>query len=144
MKKALSVVLAMLMVFSMVGVMAFAEGETRYITYTFLDEDGSLIKEFQMAEDSNVIITTLVPDEPVKPDTEDTRYIFKHWEAEDGTIYYKSTIKNPTADTPDTVTFKAVYSEEDISSRQSFWNLIESIFERINLIFEYFAAIFQW
>ena len=27
---------------------------------------------------------------------------------------------------------------------QSFWNFIESIFERINMIFEYFAEIFNW
>ena len=148
MKKALSVVLAMLMVFSMVGVMAFATDETatetKYVTYKFLNDDGTLIKEFQMAVDSNVVITTLVPEEPVKAETEDTRYLFKYWVDKDGTIYYRSTIKNPTADTPDEVVLTAVYSEEDISGRQSFWSLVESIFERINRIFEYFAAIFEW
>ena len=41
-------------------------------------------------------------------------------------------------------TYVAVYSEEDLSDRMTFWNFIESIFERINLIFEYFATVFGW
>ena len=148
MKKALSVVLAMLMVFSMVGVMAFAEGEEvspDYARYVFLNDDGKVIKTFDVKIGENVTITQEIPEEPLKAETPEARYIFKHWVDENGTIYHRSTIKAPTEnDGGKTFTYTAVYSVEDISVRQSLWNLIESIFERINRLFEYFATIFEW
>ena len=155
MKKALSVVLAMLMVFSMVGVMAFAEGETdtsNLVTYKFLNDDGTVYSVFQVAAGvENFDMTECIPEEPTKADTETTRYIFKHWilvenpEDTEGVVYYRGTIEAPTADMAgQELLFKAVYSTEDISARQSFWNFIESLFERINLLFEYFALVFQW
>lgn len=143
MKKALSVILSMLVIFSMVGVMAFAADEA-LVNVVFLDDNGETIHNVQLAEGTN--ISSYAPENPSKPDTDTTEFIFKGWdyvesETDGDRLYYKNGL--PTA-TGETMTFKAVYSENDISGYQSFWNLIESIFERINRLFEYFAEIFQW
>ena len=143
MKKALSVVLAILVAFSMFAVVAAAETEadlSQAVKVTFVISEDPLVEEVVYLK-AGEIITEYTPENPTKADTDTTRYTFKGWQSsEDGQLYYKSTIPNPTAD----VTYTAVFSEEDISSRQSFWNLVESIFERINMIFEYFAIIFNW
>ena len=145
MKKVLSVLLSMLMIFSTVGVVAFAEDEVESaatVHVIFKDGDNVLY-------DLKVTPGTRLGEHienPVKADTETTRYIFKGWVREgdaEETIWYPSTIPNPTADDEGTtITYIAVYSEEDLTQRQTFWNLIESIFERLNRIFEYFAEIF--
>ncbi len=149
MKKTLAVILSMLMIFSMVGVMAFAEDEaTNIVTYVFINE-GQEIKRIEVDPfaDAFVTMTPHIPENPSKPNTETTEYIFKGWvlEGGDGTVYYQTTIPAPTqADAGKTFTYVASYSENDISGYQSFWNFVESIFERINLLFQYFAEIFQW
>lgn len=145
MKKALSVLLSMLMIFSMVGVMAFAEGEEdKFAHYVFVVDD-EIFNEFDLVPESETQISTLI-DNPAKADTETTRYIFKGWVLKDDeteTLWYASTIPAPKAeDAGKTFVYTAVFSEEDLTERQTFWNLIESIFERINKIFEYFAEIF--
>lgn len=143
MKKALSVLLSVLVVLSMFSVMAFAEGTEPPITVKFVDDDGTtVIKEIKV--EAGAILTKYAPENPVKPDVEgETEYTFKGWVAEDGAIYYANTL--PTPDGSDLeVVFTASYSERDVSGYQSLWNFIESIFERINKLFEYFATIFQW
>ena len=150
MKKVISVLLSMLMIFSMVGVMAFAEdaensGNTvvdkATVTVIFYDEDG-VTKLEEIRLEPNEELSTKIKN-PEKADTETTRYIFKGWQAKDGTIYYQSTLPTPTeADENTTIEYVAVYSKEDLTQRQTFWNLIESIFERFNLLFQYFAEIF--
>lgn len=147
MKKALSVLLSVLVVLSMFSVMAFAEDAQApaqsLVTVKFVDDDGTtIIKELQV--EAGTILTKYAPENPVKPDVEGkTEYTFKGWVAEDGTLYYANTL--PTPDGSDLeVIFTASYSAKDVSGFQSLWNLIESIFERINLIFQYFATIFGW
>lgn len=140
MKKALSVVLSMLVIFSMVSIMAFAAEPP--ITVKFVDYDGTVIQEVKVVE--GTILTEYAPANPVRPDVEgETEYTFKGWRGEDGNLYYQSTL--PTPDGSDLeVIYTAEYSEKDVSGYQSFWNFIESIFERINKLFEYFAEVFNW
>lgn len=148
MKKALSVLLSMLMIFSMVGVIAFAEGEdtktesAATVSYVF-KVDGKVFNEFDIAPGKEIV--ELI-DTPSKAETETTRYLFKGWVLEGDeteTVWYTGTIPNPTeADAGKTFVYNAVFSETDLTERQTFWNLIESIFERINRLFEYFAEIF--
>ncbi len=144
MKKVLSVLLSMLMIFSMVGVMAFAEGETESAaTVHVIFKDGDNVLYDMMVAPGTILGSQI--ENPSKADTDTTRYIFKGWmkegDAED--IYYQGTLPKPTAaDEGTTITYIAVYSEEDLTQRMTFWNLIESIFERLNRIFEYFAEIF--
>lgn len=146
MKKALSVLLSVLVIFSMVGVMAFAEGEAtegNLVTVVFKDGD-NVLASIQVVPGTN--LTQYAPEEPTKPATEETEYIFKGWdyvecETDGDRVYYSAGL--PTVGEED-MTFVAVYSENDISGYQSFWNFVESLFERINRLFEYFAEIFQW
>lgn len=152
MKKALAVLLSVLAIFSMFSVMAFAEDSTADptpITVKFMDGD-SLIKEIAVKEGD--VLTAYAPENPTKPDTETTRYTFAGWQAYDETgaviddsLYQKSTLPAPylaEGQTTATIIYKAVYSEKNIEGRQTFWNFIESIFARFNLLFEYFAEIF--
>ncbi|MBQ8503700.1 MAG: hypothetical protein IJ491_05415 [Clostridia bacterium] len=144
MKKALSVLLSVLVIFSMVGVMAFAAEEPA-ITVQFKDWDGKVVKEIQV--DSGTIITQYAPENPERADTDDTDYTFAGWRGEDGELYHKSTFPTPVlaeGETTKTVVYTAEYTEKDTSGYQSFWNFIESIFERINMLFEYFAEVFNW
>lgn len=142
MKKALSVLLSMLMIFSMVGVMAFAEGEIESeatVHVVFYDEDEQTILHDLMVKPGQHLGPLVV--NPEKAETETTRYIFKGWKGEDGEVYYDSTLPDPTGEDTEII-YVAEYSTEDLTQRQTFWNLIESIFERLNLIFQYFAEIF--
>lgn len=145
MKKALSLVLALLMTFSMFGVMAFAaEDDTAPIHIIFV-VDGNTVKEISVQD--GTILTPYAPENPMKPDTDTTRYIFKGWQtAGDDELYYQSTFPVATLDGAETreIVYTAVFAEQDISGRQSFWNFIESLFERLNLLFEYFATVFNW
>lgn len=144
MKKTLSVVLALLVALSMFSVMAFAADEAP-ITVIF-KVDGVAVQTVSVA--SGTILTPYVPEDPSRVDTDEYRYTFKGWKAEgDDTLYYKNTLPVPAlaeGETSKIIVYEAQFSQEDISGRQSLWNLIESIFERINLIFEYFATIFNF
>lgn len=145
MKKALSLVLAMLVAFSMFAVVAAAEGEAteNTVKVTFIINEDPRVEEVVYLKKGE-ILTPYTPENPEKADTDTTRYTFKGWlSSEDGEIYYRSTIPTPAEGTTE-VTYTAVFAEEDISGRQSFWNLVESIFERINMIFKYFAIVFNW
>ena len=149
MKKALAVVLSLLMAFSMFGVMAFAEGETTEelppinVIFTV---DGTVVQSVHV--NSGEYLTAYVPKTPTKADTDTTRYTFKGWKTEgDDTIYYTSTLPVPTleeGETSKTIEYYAVFAEEDISTNQSFLEFIKSVFERFNLILEYFATIFNF
>lgn len=138
MKKALSVVLAMLVLFSMTAVMASAED---LVSVKFYNDEavvfdaqctpGEKLAEFEIKN-------------PSKAATETTEYTFKGWRCSlDGELYYANTLPVVPEDATEII-FTAEYSEKNITERQTFWNLIESIFARINLIFQYFATIFEW
>lgn len=150
MKKALALLLSVLMIFSMVGVMAYAEDTTdpaepteeELVTVIFKDGD-VILKTIKVKP--GIIITAYAPENPEKPDTETTRYTFKGWQSSvDGEIYYRSTLCTPQDASVKEIVYTAVYSEKDISGRQTLWEFIGSIFTRINMIFEYFAKIFGW
>lgn len=145
MKKTLALVLAILVAFSMFTVATFAEGETEssnLVTVKFLNDDGTEIKVVHVP--AGQIITSYIPANPEKEDTETTRYTFKGWRSDfDGELYYtNSSVTIPAA--YGTVIFTAEYSEKDISGRQNLMQFFQSIFERINLIFQYFATIFNF
>ncbi len=161
MKKALSLVLALLVALSMFSIASFAaeEGDTVEVKFVYqtpgVGEGNSNPETVDPIEFNTVIIenggalpTGVVPDVPDQfegmIDGKTYRFTFKGWRCDaNDKLYYDGTINFAEIDA-DKVTFTAEYSTEDISSRQSFWNLIESIFERINKIFEYFAVVFNW
>ena len=140
MKKTLALILAVLVAFSMFTVATFAaEAEENLVTVSFVDSDGKEIKTVQV--NPGVTLTSYVPENPEKADTETTSYTFKGWRSEvDGILYARNTIPNAAFD----VTYKAEYSEKDISGNQTLLQFFRSIFERINLIFQYFATIFNF
>jgi hypothetical protein len=139
MKKTLALILAMLVAFSMFSVAAFAEDDL--VTVTFVDYDGSLIKTSDVKVGE--ALTPYVPENPVREDTDTTKYTFRGWKSdiEGDDIVYNSSALNP-ADVD--VTYTAVYLEEEVVKGQTLLQFFASIFERINLIFEYFATIFNF
>lgn len=157
MKKALSVLLAVLVVFSMCSVFAFADdtdttgntSTTPPITVLFIN-DGKVIKEVKVQ--SGAMITPSTPDNPTKQKTDTTEYVFKGWQQQDAegnvideNVYPKSTIPSAyleEGETSKTVIYVAVYTEKNITGNQTFWQFFGSIFERLNMIFQYFAKIF--
>ncbi len=145
MKKALALILSLLVAFSMFTVATFAEGEATpaedLVTVTFKDSDGKIIKTINVTPGTKM--TPYVPENPVKADTETTRYTFAGWKSSvdtDVDPYAKNTIPDARVN----VVYTATYSEKDISQNQSLLNFIESIFARINLLFQYFAQIFRF
>lgn len=162
MKKALALILSLLVAFSMFAVVASAEGEAeqKTITINFVYQTpGEGGEDAEVVESKAISTVTIAPGvyvpasvvpevvtgfKGVAADGKKYKYTFKGWRSDaDGALYYAGTIKF-AEDTPSVVTMTAEYAMEDISERQSFWNLIESIFERINLLFEYFAKVFNF
>ncbi|MBO5936706.1 MAG: hypothetical protein J6Q79_03715 [Clostridia bacterium] len=140
MKKTLALILAVLVAFSMFTVATFAaEEDENLVTVNFVDSDGKEFKTVKVAV--GITLTSYVPENPVKDNTDTTKYTFKGWRSSvDGLLYAKNTIPNADFD----VTYTAEYSEKDISGNQTLLQFFRSIFERINLIFEYFATIFNF
>lgn len=149
MKKTLAMLLAVLVALSMFTVAAFAEGD---VTIQFKNGDGeeaAVIGSVTLTPGSINDITPFIPENPVKASDGEYEYTFKGWQLvgdDSGKLYYKNTIEAPGADYEgeDVITYVAVFSAEEITPTQTFWNFIESIFERINLIFQYFAEIFRF
>lgn len=140
MKKIIAVLLSVLMLFSAVSVVCFAEGETEepmtYYTITFVDYDGKVLGTRKIVE--NGIIDA--PENPVRENTKEVEYTFKGWSSDGGvTTYAPKTLPLATGD----ITYTAIYAEEKIEDTFTFWNLVQSIFARINMIFEYFFNIFE-
>lgn len=153
MKKALAVLLSIIAVFSMFGIVACAADEadtSNLVPVMFcekVDEDTNKVLVINYYAPGTVLDSEKFPAYPVKESTETTEYIFKGWRCEnDGELYYKNKPYTISADAQkgDTIKFVAEYSEKEIKVTQTFWNFVESIFARINLIFQYFAKIFEW
>lgn len=152
MKKTLALVLSLLIAFSMFAVAASAEDATGdelagTVEIVFKDKDGGVIDTVYAAP--GTILTQYVPaidkEFEVNNENEKGKYTFKGWKSESGNLYYDSTLPTPTEEqVGKTVVYQADYSFKDTSENQSFWQLIESIFARINMLFEYFAKIFNW
>ena len=137
MKKALSLLLSVLMIFSCMTVAVFAEDATpAYYTVKFVDWDGTLLTSTPYSPGE--VVTA--PANPTRTsDDKKVEYVFKGWSADGGnTIYHAGTIPIATED----VTYTAVYAENKKSDNLTFWQLVQSVFARINQIFEYFAEIF--
>lgn len=164
MKKLISVLLAAIMLVSCFGVMAFAEGEeTAYVYVSYL-----VVKDGEVVEDTigpkQVTKGQPIPgaemeawlfdmprefsdDYQVTEDgytrTETKTYTFKGFTKkgdESGQLYYFGSTDEITEDT----VFVAQYKIEDTIEFVTFWELVQSIFARINRIFEYFAEIFKF
>ena len=148
MKKITAVLLVVLMAFSMFSMAASAAS----VDVIFIDRDGTILKQITIDENQELTYEDfpIVKEQfeietrnPLTGELEIYRYTLRGWESSaDGNIYYPGSFVLDR--TKKTVAFSAVYLEEDLSTRQSFWELVESIFERINLIFEYFATIFNF
>lgn len=145
MKKTLAMLLAVLVALSMFAVAAFAaEGD---ITVQFKNGD-AIVGTVTLKPGAIDDITPNIPENPVKASDGEYEYTFKGWQLEgddSGKLYFKNTIEAPGADyAGQTITYVAVFSAEEITPTQTFWNFIESIFARINTIFQYFAEIFRF
>ncbi|MGN1444065.1 MAG: InlB B-repeat-containing protein [Acutalibacteraceae bacterium] len=140
MKKALSLLLSVLMIFSCMTVAVFAENETPdpavYYTIKFVDWDGTVLQSEPVAAGEVVA----APANPTRAsEDKNVEYVFKGWSADGGnTIYHAGTIPIATGD----ATYTAIYAENKKSDNLTFWQLVQSIFARINKIFEYFYEIF--
>lgn len=136
MKKALSLLLTVLMLFTIGAVTLASAAEGDVYTIKFVNYDGTEIASCTVTEGSIV----KAPQNPTRESTETTEYIFKGWSADGGkTCYHESTIPLAYGD----VTYTAVYGEQEIDNSMTFWQFIKSIFDRINAIFEYFDRIFS-
>lgn len=157
MKKTLAVVLSLLVAFSMLTVMASAadlteEDLAKVVTVKFVyqtETDEEVIETIYVAPGTGItpeLVPDIVNEFKTEKDGKTFKYTFKGWKSSvDGSVYYDAGIPTPTEDQAGaTIVYSAEYAKEDYSERQSLWNLIESIFERINKIFEYFATIFNW
>lgn len=135
MKKIIAVLLSVLMLFSVFGATVYA-AEGDYYTVKFVDFDGTELGSRQVIHGG--IISA--PENPSRENTEEVEYIFKGWSSDEGkTVYSANTLPLATAD----VTYTAVYAENEVGNYQTFWGFVKSIFERINMIFEYFYKIFE-
>lgn len=149
MKKTLSLLLAVLMIFSVCSVtLASAEEETvKYVTVRFYNWDMTeYVDEVKVIEAGTKFAGPV--DAPVRATEEkdglEYVYTFKGWAklvngtADESKLYYSQTFDYVTEDTQ----YIAVYSVEEREPAMTFWNLIEMIFSKFNMIFEYFFKIF--
>lgn len=142
MKKIIAVLLSVLVLFSALSIASFAEGEVEekpVYTITFVDYDGTHLGSRKVPQGE--IISA--PENPARAEDKENKieYIFKGWSSDGGaTTYSGNTLPIATAD----VTYTAVYAENKKSENLTFWQLVASIFRRINMIFEYFDKIFDF
>ena len=146
MKKTLSLLLAVLMIFSVCSfTLASAEGEAATVKIIFYDYDNTVIEEKMVVPGGKFTGPAAAPARPneVKDDVEYV-YTFKGWAklvdgvADESQLYYTQTFDFVEEDTQ----YIAVYSVEEREPIMTFWNLIEMIFSKFNEIFEYFFKIF--
>lgn len=144
MKKTLALVLAVLVALSMFSVATFAADDTaedKLVKITFYNDDGATIITVIEVKPGTVF-TTKIPENPKAPvaPEEGYKYIFKGWRSsEDGELYATGNM-NPASED---MSYTAEFSAEKVKKTQSLFKFFETIFERINKIFEYFAEIFR-
>ena len=150
MKKCLSVLLAVLMLFSMASILAFADDETTTYEITFIayDEEGE--------ELMHEVVTTaagarpLAPRNPVRPNGADgTEYTFRGWMRADDTAE-EPEVYSPylLPEASENVTYKAVFEVtkegKDSSDTISLFGFLTSIFSRLNKIYARLIYIFKY
>lgn len=146
MKKALSILLSVLVVLSMFGMVAAAEDipvSEDIVDVKFM-VDEQVIYELQVKPGIIFVSRLDALGVPEKESTETTKYTFMYWENEHGNHFTTGNI--PAVDENfegEEIIYKAVFAEEDIVENQSFFKFLQTIFERINMIFEYFAKVFE-
>ena len=137
MKKLLAVILSVLMIFSAVSVLAFAEEEPTIYIVTFVDYNGSVIATIPAEAGS----TVTAPANPVRPSIDSIDYIFNGWiSSANGAKYYQYTIPAVTGNVTYTADYLADETETDIIS---FFTFIQNIFSNLNVIFEQIALFFE-
>lgn len=158
MKKALSVVLSLLMILSMFGMLAAAEDNYKdgIVTVQFR-VDGNVYREIKVMPGVSFVDRLLEGQEalgvPEKTDPEGKiKYTFECWENAD-THEKRTTGGIPAVDKQfdadgnpvngRVVVYDAVFATEDVTENQSFWAFVQTIFARINMIFEYLAKVFE-
>ena len=155
MKKALAVLLSVLVAFSMFTVMTFAADSTDAstpITVVFYVDD-NIDREIKVKDGE--ILTPYAPENPTKASTETTKYTFAGWqlcqmregklEVIDEALYQKSTLPAPRlaeGETTKTIYYKASFAEKEVSGGQTLLGFFASIFARFNKLFQYFAEVF--
>lgn len=142
MKKVISVLLAVLMIFSVFGAtVAFAEDELKE-TYTiiFVDFDGTELAKFENVTKGDKVIA---PAYPVRENTPDMKYVFKGWKkGDDETVLYHQNTIPEASGSEEVITYTAVYSEQPVEETLTFFGLIAYIFSQFNRIFETIASWF--
>lgn len=171
MKKVLSVFLAALMIFSCFGVMAYAEdgGEIKdpieitfeYYSGEFDAEGKPVVETFKQTMEKGTVITadqmnswvdniipkqvvyTYTVEEDYTSRTETRTYTFKYFTVKDQDSSIRYTFEG-TGETKinNDCTFVANYNVKDTIDNYTFWEFVQSVFARINKIFEYFSEIF--
>lgn len=139
MKKTLALILAMLVAFSMFSVAAVATDNL--VSVQFVDYDGKEIRSASVTIGDS--ISAYAPADPVRENTDKAEYTFAGWKSnnpEDTKVYSKYQLPAAT----ENVIYTATYSEEKVTEGQNLLQFFRSIFERINLIFQYFATIFNF
>lgn len=139
MKKTLALILAMLVAFSMFSVAAVATDNL--VSVQFVDYDGKEIQSSSVTIGES--ISAYAPADPVRENTDKAEYTFAGWKSnnpEDTKVYSKYQLPAAT----ENVIYTATYSEEKVTAGQNLLQFFRSIFERINLIFQYFATIFNF
>lgn len=139
MKKTLALILAMLVAFSMFSVAAVATDNL--VSVQFVDYDGKEIRSASVTIGDS--ISAYAPADPVRENTDKAEYTFAGWKSnnpEDTKVYSKYQLPAAT----ENVIYTATYSEEKVTAGQNLLQFFRSIFERINLIFQYFATIFNF
>ncbi len=143
MKKVLSVLLCVALLFSCVCVFAFAEGEqtTETVNVTFKKADGSTYKIVEVTK-GQVVPVPPAPPAPARQDG-DPEWEFDGWKAEDGTIY-RSTVTLPAAneDTSYTAVFKKAHDNTD-EGEITLMTFLSSIFSRLNKIIAQIGTYFE-
>ncbi len=155
MKKALAILLSLILMFSCTAVSLAADesaAEPDYSTYVniFFIVDGAVagtVRALPGEMTAQDVVDTIGT--PSKEATDTVRYIFEGWYASDesGNVIdgaekqLSATFKIPEA--AGNYYYSAVFYEENIKETTTFWAFIQTIFARINLIFEYFAKVFE-
>lgn len=164
MKKALSIILSVLVIFSVFSMAVSAADEDTgkgkgIVTVQFIVDD-KIYQSFEVMPGD--LFNEYMKDYPTKESTETTRYEFKHWSSavlNEETGIYESDGKvtgwknlpavdemldeNGAPVEGRVITYVAEFTPVDIIENQTFWAFLQTIFERINKIFEYFAKVFE-